>query len=255
MSTPPLHLRCVGQGPDLVLLHGWGMHAGIWAPIVDLLATEFRLHLIDLPGHGLSAPVGPFALETICALLSDAVPAHAHWLGWSLGGMLALDFAARYPQRVERLILLATNPCFVATDSWPYGMKHDVLEGFAQDLLRDHKATLNRFLGLIARGASDKTVLRELRRALSEAPPPAESALQGGLAILRDADLRPRLNALPMPVLMLGGARDTLVPVAALHAVHDQCSHVQLQVIADAGHAPFISHPQKTVAAISGFLL
>lgn len=255
MSTQMLHSRCVGRGPDLVLLHGWGMHAGIWMPIVELLAAQFRLHLIDLPGHGSSAPLEPFTLDTVCDALIQVVPERAHWLGWSLGGMLALEFAARNPQRVERLILMASNPCFVATDDWPHGMAGNVLEGFAQDLLLDHQATLNRFLGLIARGSSDKSVLRELRRAVSAARPPAESALRGGLTILRDVDLRSRLGAVLMPLLWLAGARDTLVSIAALRHVHEQYPHMQLQEISQAGHAPFISHPQETAAIISEFLL
>ena len=255
MPTLMLHSRCVGQGPDLVMLHGWGMHAGIWMPIVELLATQFRLHLIDLPGHGLSVPLEPFTLDTVCDALIQVVPEHAHWLGWSLGGMLALEFAARNPQRVERLILMASNPCFVVTDDWPHGMASNVLEEFTQDLLLDHQATLNRFLGLIARGSSDKTVLRELRRAVSAAPPPAESALRGGLVILRDVDLRSRLDTVSMPLLWLAGARDTLVPIVALRRVHEQYPHMRLREIAQAGHAPFLSHPQETAAVISEFLL
>lgn len=255
MSTQMLHSRCVGQGPDLVLLHGWGMHAGIWMPIVDLLAAQFRLHLIDLPGHGLSAPLESFTLDAVCDALIQVVPERAHWLGWSLGGLLALEFSARNPQRVERLILMASNPCFVASDDWPHGMARGVLEGFAQDLLQDHQATLNRFLALVARGSADKTVLRELRRAVSAVPPPDESALRGGLAILRDADLRSRLDAVSMPLLWLAGARDTLVSIAALRCVHEQYPHTQLQEIAQAGHAPFMSHPQETAAMITEFLV
>lgn len=255
MSTQMLHSRCVGRGPDLVLLHGWGMHADIWTPIVELLSTQFRLHLIDLPGHGSSAPLEPFTLDTVCDALQHVVPERAHWLGWSLGGLLALEFAARNPQRVARLILMASNPCFVATEDWPQGMARTVLEGFAQDLFQDHQATLNRFLGLVARGAPDNSVLRELRRAVRAAPSPSGSALQGGLAILRDADLRSRLNALSMPVLWLGGVRDTLVPITALRSVHARYSHMLLREIAQAGHAPFISHPQETAAVITEFLL
>lgn len=255
MSTQALHSRCAGQGPDLVLLHGWGMHAGIWRPIVELLATQFRLHLIDLPGHGSSAPLESFTLDTVCDALIQVVPERAHWLGWSLGGLLALEFAARNPQRVERLILMASNPRFVVTDDWPHGMARTVLEEFARDLLLDHQATLNRFLGLVARGSADTTVLRELRRAVSAAPPPTASALRGGLAILRDVDLRSRLDAVSMPLLWLAGARDTLVPIAALRRVHEQYPHMQLQEIPQAGHAPFMSHPQETVAMITEFLV
>ena len=253
MSTP-LHCRCVGQGPDLVLLHGWGLHAGIWAGIEMQLAARFRLHLIDLPGHGLSAPPEAFTLDSVCDLLVQHVPARAHWLGWSLGGMLALEFAARQPRRVDRLILLSSNPRFVATADWPQAMAAEVLEGFARGLEMDYAATLTRFLSLVARGSPDTGLLRQLRRAVAQAPAPAPGALRGGLRILREADLRPRLTELAPPALWIGGGRDTLVPIAALRRVQRENPQMQLKELPRAGHAPFISHPQEFVTAVLEFL-
>ncbi len=253
MTTPALHCQRIGAGPDLVLLHGWGLHAGIWAPLVEALAQRFRLHLYDLPGHGRSASVEEFTLESVCEALVQDVPEQAHWLGWSLGGMVALEFAARYPQRVTRLALLASNPKFVIGADWPHALAPEVLDGFAQDLSKDYVTTLQRFVSLVARGALDSGVLRTLRRALAAAPAPTQTALRGGLAILRDADLRPRVRELRMPVLWLGGARDTLVPIAALRAVTAMYPHMQLREIEAAGHAPFVSHPQACAQALTEF--
>lgn len=252
MSEPSLHYRCVGQGSDLILLHGWGLHADIWAPLIDCLATDFRLHLIDFPGHGSSADIEAFTLDALCELLSEVVPERADWLGWSLGGLVALEFSARYPARVRRLILLASNPCFVVREDWPEAMSPEVVEGFARDLLQDHQATLKRFLGLVAQGATDPAVLRELRQVMRAAPP-SESALRGGLALLRDTDLRPRLQGLAMPVLLLGGSRDTLVPITALRRLKREYPQLQLQEFPQTGHAPFISQPQATALAIRKF--
>ena len=50
-----MFIKQMGQGPDLVMLHGWSMHSGVWQPLAELLAKQFTLHLIDLPGHGQSA--------------------------------------------------------------------------------------------------------------------------------------------------------------------------------------------------------
>lgn len=255
MSLPMLHCHRIGQGPDLVMLHGWGLHAGIWETITAPLAARFRLHLFDLPGHGHSAQSDAFTLASLCTALAQEAPPQAHWLGWSLGGTLALAFAARYPQRVSRLLLVAHNPRFVADASWPQALAADVLEGFAQGLSDDYAATVKRFVSLVARGAPDSTVLRQLRHAMAAAPPPSREALCGGLAILRDTDLRPQLSALSMPVLWLGGARDTLVPIAALRSLVAAYPHMQLREFAHAGHAPFISHPQEFAAAVTEFLV
>lgn len=252
-AVTPLHCRRVGQGPDLVLLHGWGLHAGIWEPVIAPLSARFRLHLYDLPGHGCSVAMQDFTLDDVCAALAETAPAHAHWLGWSLGGMVALAFASRYPQRVARLALAASNPRFTTADDWPHAMAPEVLEAFANALGEDYVATLNRFLGLVARGAPDNTVLRTLRQAMKTAPAPTSAGLRSGLDILRTADLRDRLPVLAMPTLLLAGAHDTLVPVAALRALAERHPHVQLREFAQAGHAPFISHPQEFVAALEAF--
>lgn len=253
MNSPVLHCHRVGAGPDLVLLHGWGLHAGIWAPLTEMLASRFRLHLYDLPGHGRSAPVEEFTLASVCDALAQAAPMQAYWLGWSLGGMIALEFAARHPQRVARLALVASNPRFVADADWPHAMQADVLEGFARDLDADYAATLQRFVSLVARGAPDGGVLRTLRRAVSEAPSPTSAALRSGLTILRDGDLRPRLRELRMPTQWLGGVRDTLVPIEALRAVTTTYPQMRLQEFEATGHAPFISHPQAFSRALTEF--
>jgi pimeloyl-ACP methyl ester carboxylesterase len=49
-----LHVQTLGHGPDLVLLHGWGLHGGVFAPLVERLVDDFTPHVVDLPGHGLS---------------------------------------------------------------------------------------------------------------------------------------------------------------------------------------------------------
>jgi pimeloyl-[acyl-carrier protein] methyl ester esterase len=254
MNGSALHCQRIGAGPDLVLLHGWGLHAGIWAPLTELLATRFRLHLFDLPGHGHSAPVENFTLDEVCDALAQAAPAPAHWLGWSLGGQIALAFAARFPHRVERLLMVASNPRFVATDTDHPGMAPEVLANFARDLETDHSATITRFLSLVARGAPDASVLRLLRRALAAAPAPTPGALRSGLAILRDTDLRAELPRLAMPVAWLAGARDTLVPFAAMQNMVRAYPAMQLHVFEQAGHAPFVSHPQPVASAVTEFL-
>ena len=254
MSASALHCQRIGKGPDLVMLHGWGLHAGIWVPLMEHLATRFRMHLVDLPGYGHSAPVDNFTLDDVCEVLAQELPEQAHWLGWSLGGLIALGFAARYPERVERLLMVASNPRFVATDTEHPGMAPDVLATFARELETDYGATLTRFLSLVARGAPDTSVLRVLRRAMAAAPVPNVSALRGGLALLRDTDLRAQLPHLTMPVTWLAGVRDTLVPIAALQQVVRDYPHMQLIAFERAGHAPFVSHPQAFATAVTEFL-
>ena len=106
-----------GRGPALALIHGWAMHGGLFAPLVERLSDRFTLHLVDLPGHG-HAREDDTALEpaALAAALVARVPA-AVWLGWSLGGQVALRAALDHPGQVRGLVMVASSPRFVRDDA------------------------------------------------------------------------------------------------------------------------------------------
>ncbi|MGH8172439.1 MAG: alpha/beta fold hydrolase, partial [Rhodanobacteraceae bacterium] len=96
-----MHIETRGSGPDLVMLHGWAMHGGIFAPFADALAAHFTLHVVDLPGHGFSHDDTGTLDPVECARrIAEAAP-RAIWLGWSLGGLIALRAALDRPDRVR----------------------------------------------------------------------------------------------------------------------------------------------------------
>ena len=112
----PLHVDTRGHGPPLVLLHGWAMHSGIWGGLVADLARRHRVHAVDLPGHGFSAPEPSFTIEGVVRSLDAAFAAERSPLtviGWSLGGQIALVWALAHPERIARLVLVAATPRFV----------------------------------------------------------------------------------------------------------------------------------------------
>src|SRR5687767_3039137 len=108
-----MHIEVRGSGPDLVLLHGWAMHGGVFATLAERLEPHFRLHLVDLPGHGRSnySPV-PLELDAVADNLARRLP-RATWLGWSLGGLFALQLALRHPERARGLAMLCAPPRFM----------------------------------------------------------------------------------------------------------------------------------------------
>jgi pimeloyl-[acyl-carrier protein] methyl ester esterase len=248
-----LRARVSGEGPDLVLLHGWALNGGVWQQTARTLSTHYRVTLLDLPGHGHSAglPEGGYTLPRLAEAVAAALPARCVLAGWSLGGMVALELALDFPARLERLVLIDSTPRFVADADWPDALGHAVLDGFAERLRQDYRATVGRFLALQvlnAEGARD--TLASLRERMAEAPPPDPRALEGGLDILRHASLVPRLRELRVPLTIIHGARDTLVPVAAARALAARLPGSALHVIEGAGHAPFLSHPLSFEAII-----
>jgi pimeloyl-[acyl-carrier protein] methyl ester esterase len=244
-----------GDGPDLVLVHGWGLNGGVWDTLALLLESDFRVTRVDLPGYGRSTWQGEAGLEGLAHAVLESVPERAAWLGWSLGGLVAARAALGSPARVQRLVLVAATPSFVCRPGWPAAMAPAVLDAFARDLRRDYRRTLQRFLALQVRGSNGADgVLRELRARLLQHGQPEPEALMAGLDILRTTDLRARFADIACPVLLLMGTRDTLVPAAAAQSAADLLADARIELIDGAGHAPFLAHPVRIAGLLGEFL-
>ena len=256
--TPALHVESTGAGPPLVLLHGWAMHSGLWGPLAATLAPRFRVHAVDLPGHGHSAPVAPFTLDTVTAAVAAAFDSTREPLtvvGWSLGGTVALHWARAAPERIARLVLVATTPSFVARDDRPHAMAGETLARFGDELSASYRLTLQRFLSLQLAGSADgRAALATLRRELFARGEPAPAALAAALAALAAADLRAELSAIAQPALVVAGERDTLAPAAAGAWLAAALPNARYVMIPGAGHVPFLSHPAAFADALDGFL-
>lgn len=259
-----LHVEVSGRGEPLVLLHGWGMHGGIWGELVVQLAQAFEVHCVDLPGHGYSgreeaekgsANSPDFTLESVAQELSARFGGPVNLLGWSLGGMIAQHWAAREPSQVKKLVLAASTPCFSCSAGWAYGMPQETLALFAGELEQNFSATLRRFLGLQVRGSEgEREMLAALRERLFSRGEPDLAALRGGLEILRSADLRAVLSQIRQPVMVIAGGRDKITPPQASHYLAQTLPNARLVEIESAAHAPFLSHPQVFVEHVKKFL-
>ena len=252
--TTHLHIETTGTGPALVLLHGWGLHGGVFAPLVDRLADRFTLHCVDLPGHGRSRGSGiPLQLESCVAHIASRTPP-AVWLGWSLGGLFALHAAATRPGHVRGLAMVCATPRFVRAADWTHAVDATVFAQFALDLQHDHRGTLERFIALDTLGSEHaRAELRELRQALYAHGEPDAAALRDGLSLLETVDLRSVLPTLACPSLWMSGQRDRLVPSAGVEdAVRTARDATHLR-IAGAAHAPLIGHADLVARAVGEF--
>lgn len=266
-----LHVETAGSGEPLLLIHGWGMHGGVWADVAQKLAADFRVHSVDLPGHGYSSLGGERSAEQALSLtlsrtrereldsmvreLSANFEEPLNVCGWSLGGQVALHWAKREPEKVKRLVLVTSTPCFAERDDWPFGMAGEVLEKFAAELEQNHAATLRRFIALQLRGSeNERELLALLRERLFSRGEPDMGALRGGLEILRAADQRSELQDIRQPTLLIAGERDKLTPPAASRYMAEAMPSARLVEVAGAAHAPFLSHPDIFVEQIKSFL-
>lgn len=250
-----VHVEVAGSGPPLVLLHGWAMHGGVFAPLVERLRGRYTLHVVDLPGHGLSRGCDiPLELEACVDGIAAAVP-RAPWCGWSLGGLMALHAAATRPQQVPALAMLCASPRFVRGDDWKFGVSAEIFQDFASGLRNDYRGTLDRFVALEAFGSDHaKDEIRAMRDCLFARGEPTAQVLADGLALLETSDLRADLPTLPVPSLWLAGRRDRLVDPRAMRDAAALAPQAEMHVIEHAGHAPFLTHADAVAMRLDAFL-
>jgi pimeloyl-[acyl-carrier protein] methyl ester esterase len=238
------HQRYLSNNPlavNVVLVHGWGMNSEVWQPLLPYLQDDFHITVID-----------DFE-DDISAYLAIA-PEFAIWCGWSLGGLLVLDIANQYPERVQAVVTIACNPCFVRRDDWSCAMSLLDFQQFQQGLTDNLSATLKRFIALQCHGStSQKQDARFLQQQQAAQPLPTLSKLQAGLAVLAQ-DYRQQFAQLPLSMLCFFGENDGLVPMAVGDALLALNANVQLSIIADAAHVPFVSHPEKVAQQLGQFV-
>ena len=252
MSTN-LHWQSFGQGPDLVLLHGWGMNGAVWQQTVESLQPYFRVHVVDLPGYGHSAESHAEDLVKIADLVLQDAPEKAVWLGWSLGGLVATHIALNAPQRVSKLITVASSPKFAAERPWR-GIQPSVLTAFTDQLLEDFSVTIERFMALQAMGSpSARKDVKQLKQAVLSRPQPNPDSLLVGLNILADLDLRDALASLSMPMLRLYGRLDGLVPIKVASDLSEQLPTTQQFVFNQSSHAPFMTEHEAFCLQVREF--
>lgn len=256
-----LHVETLGNGAPLLLLHGWGMHGGMWGDAVrQKLAQHYTVHSLDLPGHGTSGSITPYNLDVLIASLSEHARQHFSGqrltvCGWSLGGQIALRWAEHMPQQVQRLILVASTPCFVQRADWLCAMPSTIFQAFEQDLQTNPERTLKRFISLQVRSSEqERECLIHLRSSLLNREQPDHSALRDGLTILRETDLRASLPHIKQPALVLAGECDELTPALASAYLAQHLPNAKMVLIKGAAHVPFLSHTNAFLMQLKNFM-
>ncbi len=241
----------VGAGPDLVLLHGWGMSKGVWEALLPVLSPRFHVTIVDLPGYGANVGCEAEAFEDVCSRVGEVLPDDAIVLGWSLGGMVALHVAAQNPERVRRVVMVASSPRFSRAEDWQSAMPLDVLDRFAEGVIDDSAATIRRFVALQFLGTKvERRRVRDLQDAVT-GQSFAPGVLGRGLGYLRDVDLRGEFASLPVPLSVVLGGKDRLVPSSVAQSLRSLNPNAEICLMPEAGHAPFISHPEEFAEQIA----
>lgn len=262
-----VNFNIAGHGPAVVLIHGVAGRAGQWDNAAQLLAEKHTVIAPDLMGHGDSAkPRGDYSLGAHASGIRDLLVAlnleRATIVGHSLGGGIAMQFAYQFPERCERLVLVASgglgeevHPLLRAAT---LPGSEFVLPLLAHPRLIETAALLPRALGRI--GLRTRVDLEEMARgyqSLSNAE--ARNAFIHTLRSVIDPRGQ-RINASDrlylaskMPSLIVWGCRDRIIPVAHGRAAHEAMSGSRLELFDEAGHFPHLDEPLRFAQTLQAF--
>lgn len=253
---PTLHVSKFGQagnGPVLVLLHGWGSSSKIWHPCMSQLTKEFCVWCVDLPGHGENHDIRwDESVDEGLALLAKTLPPRCSLIGWSLGGLYAQLYVNRHPERVMSLMLIASTPRFVSDNDWPHAMPMRTFQQFVKRYDASPQETLKQFTALqVLHGKSLKQVKQNLEQASScQQPEIILSNIRWGLDWLLEIDLRKAYESIDLPIVLFHGENDQVSSMQAAEQTAKSSKHVQLCKVSRAGHVPFLSHSEQFIAQV-----
>jgi 2-succinyl-6-hydroxy-2,4-cyclohexadiene-1-carboxylate synthase len=251
-----------GAGPALVLLHGFTGSTTTWEPHIPVFARDFDTVAIDLLGHGASAvPAEParyrmeHAIADLCSLLDRLGIARAVWLGYSMGGRVALQFAIAQPARVAVLVLESASPGIADPAERAARVRSDeVLADFAER--EGIAAFVDRWerLPLFASQARLPAAIRDGLRGqrLANDPVGLANSLRG-LGQGAQVALHDRLGEVEMPTLLVVGEEDAKFRCLATE-MSSAMPVARVEVVAGSGHAPHLEQPQAFQRVVSDFL-
>lgn len=262
MTARALPFERRGEGPPLVLLHGFTGSARSMAGVAAALEHEYETIAPDLPGHGRSVggvSAGGYrfddCVDALAATLEAAGHECAHWLGYSMGARLALACALRHPERVASLVLLAGRAGIA--DAAERDARRAADEALAARLeARGIEDFVDEWLAQPLFGTLQRLgpgfMANERRARLANDP----RELAASLRALGPAAQPPLFDELPrvhVPVLLVAGALDARF-VAAAHDLARRLPQAEVREIADAGHAAHLEKPAAFAAAVREFL-
>ena len=183
--------------------------------------------------------------------MMDQVSVPVTLCAWSMGAIMALDAARRYPGKIEELVLFGATPCFINQKDWQKGLPEATATKFREGIQANSQATLRRFVMLF--NQHDKHA-KDISRQLSDLPYPSDEVLLQGLSFLHTVDYRHLVPDIHQKVLLVHGEKDPLMPVSAARWLADTLPDASLTVMPGTAHAPFLSEPDVCAGVIGQFL-
>lgn len=223
----------------MVFLHGWGQSRQVWYQQMDAFADA---QFLNLPGHG----GGSEENDWVEAVAEQLPGTPGIIVGWSLGGIIAMQLALKYPEKIKGLVLVSTTPSFCSRTGWTHGCDQATFDAFESGIQENSAKTMGRFFMLMLQGdAIDRRDYNQIARsAIDKDHPPSQATLEKGLHHLATTDLRETVSSISVPTLVMHGAKDAIIPVDAGAWLAETVPQATWKCFETCGHAPFLTHPE-----------
>lgn len=238
-----------GEGQAIIFLHGWGVDRRIWRQQFKFFSASYRVLAFDLPGHGATRwqPLGLSEIaEDIAEILMEEKISVWHLVASSFGGLVGLALVNQIPGKIKTMTLVGSQPKFVRSEDYPYGLQPERIEKLAGQLASDYPAMVHIFFrSLFTRAERESRRYKWIQTFRRADDVPAREALLGLLAVLTKADLRSILFSAEFPVLFANGTEDPICPAALYVEMQKRLPRATLAWFPDSGHFPFLIHPHE----------
>lgn len=238
---------------NIVIVNGWAMPSSIWSDFCSLLSdkiTSKNCKIIDIDRC--------LNIKSWLRYLDDSIEPDTLLIGWSLGGMLALEYAHQHPDKLRGICCLHMNPKFVVADDWPAAMAPEEFEAFKQLANRDDKVGVKKLIKQFSfltttKGLDAISDLKALKSTFSVESIPRLDVLNQSLGLLESLDVRGRISALEIPQYYLLGEHDQLVPQAAVNQIQALNHSARVELLKGVSHFPCYSAAERIVASMTEF--
>lgn len=243
-----------GDGKPLILLHGVGGGASSWVEQIESLSRGRRVVAWDMPGYGRSAPITPMTWPGLAAALRDLLDHlridRATVLGHSMGGMVAQEFAATWPERLSGLILSGTSPAFgQAGGDWQKAFLAARLKP-----LDEGKRPADFAAQVVQAMLGDDPDPEGVRKAVASMSAIEPETYRAAVTLLVSFDRRGALGAIRVPTLVLSASKDPNAPPKVMQGMAKRIPGAAFASIPGAGHLAYLERPAAFDRAVLAFL-
>jgi pimeloyl-ACP methyl ester esterase len=253
-----LNVNEQGAGSPVLLLHGWMADSSVFGPLLDAIGPDQRLHAImmDLRGHGGSdKPATGYGVEEqsrdVDAVLDACAVDRVTLLGWSMGGSIALHYAATRPDRVQRIALVDATPSLLQQPGFDAGTPAEVFTGLLGALRADFAPVSRQFVMSQLPEPDAADAARVLLDCAARTDGPTAAAVAEAVGF---RDLREFVPNVTAPALVLNGALDAVVPPQAARWLAEHLPKADRRVEwPDRGHCPVLTAPHLVASEFVAF--